>query len=94
MWLYLLEMSQGHQKKAVPVLSSPCFVHLSGEGILTYSSALGRTPEFKGWPGRVRPLLRSGAPSNEQMKTKEDERRVGAELLTLSFYFRSLAWNL
>lgn len=40
-------------------------------------------PEFRGWPGRMGTLLRPGAPSNEQMKTKEDEKRVevGWELL-------------
>lgn len=54
------------------------------KGFWTTNSALGRMPEFKGWPGRMGTLLRSGAPSNEQMKTKENEKRVevGCELLT------------
>lgn len=83
MKFYLLEMSQGY-RRAVHVLYSPCFVHLSGEGILNYYLALGRMPEFRGWPGRMGTLLRSGAPSNKQRKTKEDEKRVeaGCELLT------------
>lgn len=49
-----------------------------------YYSAVGRMPGFRGWPGRTGTLLRSRAPRNKQMKTKEDEKRVeaGYELLT------------
>lgn len=60
--------------------SSPCFVPLSGEGIWNYYLALGRMPEFRGWPGRMGTLLRPGAPSNEQMKTKGDVEKGGGWL--------------
>lgn len=78
-------MSQGYQR-AVHVLSSLRFVHLSSEGSLDYYSAMGRRPEFRGWPGRMGTLLRSRAPSNRQMKTKEDEKRVEARCELLTFW--------
>lgn len=73
-------------QRAVLVLSSLRFAHLSSQGILDYYSALGRRPEFRGWPGRTGTLLRSRAPSNKQMKTKEDERRVEAGCERLTFW--------
>lgn len=71
--------------KSNPCFPFPCFVHLSGERILNYYLALGRMPEFRGWPGRMGTLLSPGAPSNEQMQTKEDEKRVEVGCGLLAF---------
>lgn len=80
---YLLEIKPRRPKSSLFCPLHILFPSLV-KGFCTTNSALGRTPEFRGWPGRMGTLLRPGAPSNKQMKTKENEKRVevGCELLT------------